>query len=126
MDGKIATIAGAAALVVAPAIAGATPAAASQPAVPVAATYADLLSPIPNAVERLKIADMQAQTETAQPQLIQAQYYDHHHHHHHNHYRRYSRRAWYLAHGYYWYGGQWVLRPRYHHHHHHHHHHNNY
>lgn len=121
MDGKIATIAGAAALIAAPVIAGATPAAASQPAVPVAATYADLLNPIPNATERLRIADMQQ--DAASPQLIEAQYVAHHHHHNHHHARRRYNRAWYMAHGYYLNAGRWVLRPRNHHHHHHH---NNY
>lgn len=116
MNGKIATLAGAAALAAAPVIAGATPQAAPEPAVPAAATYAELLSPIPNASERLRIAD--AQSEAAQPQLIEAQYVNqHHHHHHHTHYNR----AWYLAHGYYFHGGRWVIRPRPHHHHHHNH-----
>lgn len=115
MDGKIATLAGAAALVAVPAIAAATPP-ASEPAVPVAASYTELLSPIGNASERLQLAD--AQSQAAQPQLIEAQYVaHHHHHHHHNHYNR----AWYQAHGYYWNGARWVMRPRNHHHHHHHH-----
>jgi hypothetical protein len=120
MDGKLATLAGAAALAAAPAVA--TPV-ASEPAVPVAATYAELLSPIPDATTRLKLADAQ---DEAPARLIPAQYYQqhHHHHHHHNHYSR----SWYLNHGYYWFGGRWVLRPvrRYHHHHHHHHHNHNY
>jgi hypothetical protein len=113
MDGKLATLAGAAALAAVPALAGATPP-TSEPAVPVAATYAELLNPIPNASERLQQAD--AQAEAAQPQLIEAQYVAHHHHHHHNHYNR----AWYVAHGYYFQGGRWIIRPRHHHHHHHH------
>ena len=118
MDGKIATLAaGAAALITAPAMASAAPQ-APEPAVPVAASYAELLNPIPNASERLRLAD--AQGESAQPQLIEAQYVAHHHHHHHHH--NYSRR-WYRHHGYYWYGGRWTMRPQYHHHHHHHHHH---
>jgi hypothetical protein len=116
MDGKLATLAGAAALAAAPVLAGATPPATSEAAVPVAATYAELLSPMPNAAARLRIAD--AQADAAQPQLIEAQYVAHHHHHHHHHV---YRRAWYLAHGYYWHGGRWILRPRHHHHHHHHH-----
>ncbi|HEY1560593.1 MAG TPA: hypothetical protein VGF71_06865 [Caulobacteraceae bacterium] len=73
-----------------------------EPAVPAAATYSDLLQPIPNAVERLKIADMREDQATPAPGLIEAQYYVHHHHHHHHHRRRYR------------------------HHHHHHHHHNSY
>jgi hypothetical protein len=116
MDRKTATMIGiAGAFAAGPALAAPTP---EQPAVPAASSYADLLQPIPNAVERLKIADAQA---AAQPKLIEAQYYpnQHHHHHHHHHNRR-----WYLRNGYSWYGGAWVLRPRAHHHHHHHHHHN--
>jgi G3E family GTPase len=77
-----------------------------------AASYADLLEPIPNAVERLKIADAQ---EAPQARLIEAQYAPaeppvvahHHHHHHHHHWRRHRRHY-------------------YHHHHHHHHHHSSY
>ena len=72
-----------------------------------AQSYAELLDPIPNAVERLALVN--SQTEPDGARLIKAQYVDgpvaHHHHHHHNHYRRHWRRR---------------------HHHHHHHHHNNY
>ena len=112
MDGKIATLAGVAALAAAPAIAT-----ANTPAVPVATSYAELLQPIPNATERLQLAD--AEDQAAAPRLIPAQWgRDHHHHHHHHH-----NRAWWLpAHGYYWFGGRWTLRPVHHHHHHHHHH----
>jgi hypothetical protein len=82
--------------------------------VPVAASYAELLQPIPNAVERLKAAD--AQPDLRPARLIDVQYNAHHHHHHHNHHNR----RWYIQNGYSWYGGAWVLRPRPHHHHHHH------
>ncbi|MGH7025232.1 MAG: hypothetical protein ACREEB_16815 [Caulobacteraceae bacterium] len=109
----------AAALTAGPALAAAP--AIDQPAAPQASSYADLLQPIPNAVERLRIADAQAAGQPAR--LIEAQYRNHHHHHHHHHHDR----NWYLSHGYYWFGGAWVLRPRPHHHHHHHHHpHNHY
>jgi hypothetical protein len=107
-------IGAAAALAAGPGLA--STAGAETPAVPVAATYAELLQPIPNAVERLKASDAEAASRP--PRLIEAQFVRHHHHHHHHHGRR-----WYLANGYYWYGGAWVLR---HHHHHHHHHHNHY
>ncbi len=114
MDRKTATLLGAAAaLTAAPALAAS---AAPAPAVPVAASYAELLAPIPNAVERLKLADAEAQAQ--QPKLIEAQYYAHHHHHHNHHHNR----RWYLRNGYNWYNGGWVLRPRPHHHHHHHNH----
>jgi hypothetical protein len=60
-------------------------------------SYADLLKPIPNAVEVLRTLDAQPAPE---PMVQDVQYYHHHHHHHHHAY--YSRRYW-------------------HHHHHHHH-----
>jgi hypothetical protein len=85
---------------------------ADAPAVPVAASYAELLQPIPNAVERLRAADAEADARPAR--LIEAQYVAHHHHHHHHH-----NRGWYLKNGYVWLGGAWVLRPHHHHHHHH-------
>jgi hypothetical protein len=88
------------ALVALPAAATAEP--SSTSAVPQAQSYGELLDPIPNAVERLRLADAQEQPRA---RLIEAQYYpppvDHHHHHHH-----------------------W--RHRHRHHHHHHHHHSNY
>ncbi|HEY1426643.1 MAG TPA: hypothetical protein VGF50_08230 [Caulobacteraceae bacterium] len=110
MDGKIATLVGAAALAATPVIAGAGTIAASGPAVPVAATYAELLSPIPNASERLRIAD--AQAESGQPRLIETQYVAHHHHHHH---QVYHRRYRHLLHR------RFRHEVRAHHHHHHHH-----
>jgi hypothetical protein len=77
---------------------------AAAPAVPQAQSYSELLEPIPNAVERLRLADAQ---EAPRARLIEAQYYpapaDHHHHHHH-----------------------WRRHRRHYHHHHHHHHHSNY
>ena len=82
--------------------------------VPTAASYAELLQPIPNAVERLRAADAQADLTPAR--LIDAQYIARNHHHHHHHHSR----GWYLQNGYSWYGGAWVLRPRHHHHHHNH------
>ena len=43
-------------------------------------SYAELLAPIPNALEKLRIDDM-AQPQ-ARPRLIPAQFHHHHHHHH--------------------------------------------
>lgn len=94
---------------------GANAAVPQQPAVPPAQSFAELLQPISNPVQKLQVSDAQED----QAQLIPAQYYrgyDRHHHHHHHHNRR-----WYTSRGYYWYNGGWVLRPRHHHHHHHHH-----
>jgi hypothetical protein len=131
MDGKTAKIIGVAAATLAAGPALAQSGASQEAPVPAASSYAELLQPIPNALERLKLADAQ---DEAQARLIPVQYYgyqyqnDHHHHHHHH-----SRR-WYLSRGYMWYLGRWVTRDYYnaHHHHHHHHHqqqyhdHNNY
>lgn len=119
MDRKTGAMVGAAAALIAgPAIADA---ATSEPAVPVAASYAELLQPIPNATERLKLAEAQ---DAAQPaRLIEAQYnpgYAAHHHHHHHHHHHWRSRAWYLSHGYVWNNGRW-WPPRLQHHHHHHH-----
>ena len=99
-----------------------------QPGVPTAQSYAELLEPIPNAVERLKIAD--AQNAAAQPILIKAQYFPHHHHHAHVIIRRYYRPHYSYRRNYYRYGYFPrvipYVSPYYHHHHHHHHHHSNY
>ena len=90
----------------APALATATP-------IPPAATYADLLEPVPDAGARLA-ADDTMRMQGAY--LVRTQYwggrYHHHHHHHHHH-----SSQWYRDNGYYWDGGDWVIMPQYHHHH---------
>jgi hypothetical protein len=64
-----------------------SPAMAAEPrAIPAVASYADLLQPIPDAVERLRMADAEAAAEHPAV-LIEAQYADHHHHHHHRRHR---------------------------------------
>ena len=93
----------------------AAPTSSQAAPVPVAASYAELLQPIPNAVERLRVADEQA--DLAPARLIDVQYWRNRHHHHHNHNRR-----WYQQNGYSWYNGSWVLRQRYNYNRHHHHH----
>jgi len=80
---------------------GANATAPTQSAVPQAQSFAELLDPVPNASERLRLADAQE----AAPRLILAQYVNPQHHHHHRRWRR---------------------RRIHHHHHHHHHHHSNY
>lgn len=118
MDRKTATLIGAAAALAAgPALAA--PHGAEAPSTPVVASYAELLEPIPNALERMRMSDAQADARPAQ--LIDAQYVNHHHHHHHHHHSR----RWYQRNGYYWNGAAWSNAPRPHHHHHHHHHHQN-
>ncbi|HUC51683.1 MAG TPA: hypothetical protein VMA30_20045 [Xanthobacteraceae bacterium] len=111
MDKKLAGLLGAAAaLTTMTAAQAATP--GQQTEMAPAASYRDLLDPVPNALPALKADDAKrdeaAGTEVAQ---ISVQVGHHHHHHHHHH------------HGV-------ILRlgphPRYHHHHHHHHYHHDY
>ena len=106
MDKKIAALLGAVAGVatMGSAQAATGPAANGSEALQ-ASSYADLLAPVPNAVEALKADDAaRAQETAAEVQLAQYYpypypYYRYRHHHHHAYSRRY----------------------RYHHHHHHHH-----
>jgi len=63
-------------------------------------SFAELLEPIPNAAEMLRIVDRQAPAGVEEGDVVRVGYH-HHHHHHHHHWRR----------------------RHYHHHHHHHHHH---
>lgn len=88
-------------------------------------SFAELLEPIPNAAELLKIVDESAPRLSSEDNVQLVQYYYHHHHHHHHHHSFYPR------YGYppYSYGGVVVApgyRRYYHHHHHHHHHHSFY
>ena len=98
MDKKLAGLLGTVGAIAAALPAGAAPLNARQALQ--ASSYADLLTPIPNAVEVLRAADSEPVAETpAAPGLVQdVQYYHHHHHHR-------------------------IYRRRYYHHHHHHHHH---
>ncbi len=72
-----------------------------------AASYADLLRPIPNAQALLAAAEVPAgqpapASDGRDPAVQQVQYYRHHHHHHHHHHHRYRR---------YWYHGRYYYRP---------------
>ena len=88
-----------------------------QPAVPPAQSFSDLLQPIPNAVEKLKVSDAQELAHARGAQLIQARW--HHHHHHHAHYYR-RWRPYYGGYAYGpYYGGGYYYRHHHHHHHHH-------
>jgi hypothetical protein len=109
MDKKIAGLLGAVAGIATMASAEAATEPGSTPSTaPAASSYADLLAPIPNAVEQLKAAD----AARVQPQNEQvAQYYN-------NGYNGYG----YNGYGYNGYNSGYGY-PRYHHHHHHHHHH---
>jgi hypothetical protein len=106
MDKRIAGLLGAAAALTTMHMAAqAAPAPSTDPAP--AASYGDLLAPIPDALSALKADDARLASGQAEQQPVElAQYFYHHHHHHHHH--RFYR----------------VLpRPYFHHHHHHHHHH---
>jgi hypothetical protein len=127
MKSRIAMLAGVAAAALASSAAIASPAAADP--IPHAESYADLLEPVPDAMQRLQVHDELVGAPAAQVQTVQYwrdgrdRYdrgdrdrgrYEHHHHHH-------SSR-WYRSHGYGWSNGGWYQgRPRYEHHHHHHH-----
>ncbi len=101
-----------------------SPAANPAEGVTTAASYAELLDPIPNAVETLKADDAARAAQPTMEGVQQADYdgynrgyrggygreYGYQHHHHHNHYR-YGER----------YGSYHRPGPSYHHHHHHHH-----
>jgi hypothetical protein len=107
MDKKIAGLLGAAAAVATVGCAQASTAPAQAPQDPLTArTYADLLTPIPNATEAL-IAD-NARLEAKPSEGVQLAQY--HHHHHHHGYHRYYHHHHHHHHGYY---------RHYHHHHHH-------
>ena len=91
MDKKIASLLGAAAALTA--VNGAEAAApAASPGLEPAATYRDLLEPIPNALALLKSEETQGTDKSANGRTQLAQYHHHHHryyhyhHHHHHHY----------------------------------------
>jgi hypothetical protein len=85
-------------------------------------SFADLLTPIPNAASLLQAIDESAPVPSADDNVQQAQfYYPHHHHHHHHHHNGYGRYYGYDA------APRVIVVPRrYRHHHHHHHHHHSF
>jgi hypothetical protein len=107
MDKKIAGLLGAAAAL---ATIGGPNATAVQATPSPAASYRDLLNPVPNAVAALKADDARRANmpaDAVELAQITVQVGPHHHHHHHHGYMRPRVR----------------IMPRRHHHHHHHHHH---
>jgi hypothetical protein len=82
----------------------------ASPAEPPAAaqSYADLLDPIPNALEAL-IADDLKRARQPKPLLQLAQFYYHHHHHHHHHGYFEHHHHHHHHHGYF--GGGIVVAP---------------
>lgn len=105
MDKKVAALLGTAAGLAAM---GASPASASVAPLPATAvtSYADLLTPIPNAMAAL-VADDASRSDEAAMLPQNAKVADYHHHHHHHHTRKI------------------IIKRHYRHHHHHHHHHHN-
>lgn len=108
MQHKTMMMTGAAAL----ALAGGTmvaPMANADP-IPVAASYADLLEPVPDAMARVHADDARMEQDA---RMIPAQLgigiginlHDHHHH------RQYRSPRWYRSHGYAWNGRVWVIGP---------------
>ena len=66
---------------------GAVLASPAMAQVPVAASYADLLEPVPDAADRIQADDQAAATHSALFQQAQWGGPDRHHHHHHHHRR---------------------------------------
>ena len=98
MEKTIAGLIGAVAVLGTLDAAAAAPMAASPVPSLQASSFTELLEPIPNAADVLRIVDSQTPTGVEEGRLVQVGYH-HHHHHHHHHWRRH----------------------RHHHHHHHHH-----
>lgn len=105
MDKKIAGLLGAVATLGTLNAAQATPAPAPADVLQ-ANSFAELLTPIPNAKAQLQAVDEREPASAAENVQL-AQFHHHHHHHHHSHWRR----------------PVVVVVPHRHHHHHHHHHH---
>jgi hypothetical protein len=87
-----------------------------------AQSYAELLTPIPNAVEALIADDQRLQAQEGEAKVQLAYHHHHHHHHHHGYFRGYyGPGPYYYGGGYggcywtwgraYWNGFRWV-RPR--------------
>src|ERR1700758_2629781 len=90
MDKRIAGLLGAAAaLTTMHTAAQATPAPSSGLAP--AASYSDLLAPIPNAVSALKADDARRAGSASEERPVQLTQLFYHHHHHHHHHHRYWR-----------------------------------
>ena len=85
MDKKIAALLGAAAALTA--VGSAQAAAPAQTELAPAASYRDLLQPVPNAVAALKSDDARAAEKVGGETRLAAHHHHHHHrrHHHHHH-----------------------------------------
>lgn len=106
MDKKLVGLVGVAAAMAPVGMAQAMPATAPDAGLK-ANSFADLLAPIPNAVDQLQASDALLTERAAKSAKIEmAQYYHHHHHHH-----RFFRRFFHHHHHHHFY-------RRFHHHHH--------
>jgi hypothetical protein len=112
MTRKTTMLCSAAAFALIGAMIGPAPSALADP-VPAAASYADLLEPVPDARARLQADDAMADDKmVGNARMIPAGLNIglginlHHHHHHHHHSAR-----WYRGHGYYWNGRFWMQGP---------------
>jgi hypothetical protein len=73
---------------------------AAPVAVAPASSFAELLEPIPNAVELLNADNQRAASEAAGDEhpIQLAQYYHHHHHHHYHHHHYHHHHHYYHHH----------------------------
>jgi hypothetical protein len=103
MDKRIAGLLGAAAALTA--VSGAQAAAPPTPLEP-AASYRDLLEPVPNALALLKNEESQGGGTVNTGGETKLAYHHHHHHHHHRYWRRYyhhhHHRYWHHHHHHHW------------------------
>jgi hypothetical protein len=88
MERKTANLLGALAGVAALGGAGGAQAAPTGHVSLAAASYADLLAPVPNALDALRAhnAQLAAQAPSPRPALVRVDDHHHHHHHHHDYY----------------------------------------
>jgi hypothetical protein len=85
-----------------------------------AGSFADLLKPIPDAMEKLQAIDETGSSPKVRMTQFFIEHHHHHHHHHHGYYREYEPRIVVTP------GYRYGYRGYEHHHHHHHHHHHSY
>jgi hypothetical protein len=100
MDKKLMGVLGAASTLalLAGGAAAATPTEASGLELRPAQSFAELLDPIPNAIETLKAEDQKGPPATESSTEKVAQYYYHHHHHHQQHYYYHHHHQHYYYH----------------------------
>lgn len=75
---------------------------------PVANSYAELLTPIPNAIEQLKVSDALLRAQDGNAARVEKVWHHHHHHwyrhhHHHHWYHHHHHHHWYHHHHHHYY-----------------------